>query len=201
MFARPRLVTLLRGMIVMSALVVGGLFFDRSRPQPRQFGAPSPFSYGIRADTLVSWNEVLVTYIGDPHCQVCSSREFKNVLAESMEALGLEAARTNLDVRTVGVALSGSAEVATAFLAESGEWDEISIGNGWFNTHVQSSVWEGGALAMTPLLVITPQVVSRAPSGEMMFQSGGRTITRAGMNEIRQMMTSPSVLHLFAVDQ
>ena len=179
----------MKGTAVLSAIVVAGLLVQRhagpfGRTEPPDFTAAEGTN---RADTTLTWRELVLTYVGDPGCAVCTRPSFKEVLRQKLTLIRDEATRRGVRVRAIGVAMSGDLDAGLGLLRSSGEWEEVSLGGGWYNSHVERRVWEALSPPLTPQLIAAPRAVWRSPSGDLLFAPLSRPVSFLGAARIAEL--------------
>ncbi|HSG46259.1 MAG TPA: hypothetical protein VLA43_00465 [Longimicrobiales bacterium] len=179
--------TPLRLIILVSAGVVAILLAQRFVASPPTIPESSLEPRREPTAEIEDWEQVTVTYFGDPYCQGCSDDGFKAELRATLSRLEETIKEQGRTFRAVGVSLSGPPRVALDFLESSGQWDEISIGGGWLNTKVADMIWASGLPPLTPTLVLRSETVSRSPSGDILVSPSNvqrSTVTFSGRVEV-----------------
>ena len=85
--------------------------------------------------------ELVLVYIGAPSCGACADPEFKAVLSQFKHTLADIARAERRKLRTIGVSNDWEVDLGLQFLQDSGPWDELVVGNNWYNSAVIEHIW------------------------------------------------------------
>ena len=85
--------------------------------------------------------ELVLLYLGSSTCGFCIEPQYKALLIEAKERLAPLALARHMKMRTIGVSIDWSISEGIAFLEDAGEWNEIVVGNNWYNSAVIEHVW------------------------------------------------------------
>jgi hypothetical protein len=85
--------------------------------------------------------ELVLVYIGARSCGFCNDPEFKVVLSRFKLAIAGLAQVERRKLRTIGVSNDWDVEVGLQFLRDCGPWDEVVVGNNWYNSAIIEHVW------------------------------------------------------------
>jgi hypothetical protein len=86
-------------------------------------------------------HELVLIYFGSSWCSPCVDPEFKAALTRLKSVVAELARSEHRTFRSVGVSVDWDVEAGLRFLNESGPWDEVNIGNNWYNSSVIEHFW------------------------------------------------------------
>ena len=85
--------------------------------------------------------ELVLVYIGGYSCGFCNDPEFKAVLSRFKLAIAELAQAEHRKLRTIGVSNDWDVDAGLQFLRDCGPWNELVVGNNWYNSAVIEHVW------------------------------------------------------------
>ncbi len=85
--------------------------------------------------------ELVLVYIGAASCGPCNDPEFKAVLSRFKNTLAALARAEHRKLRSIGVSTDWDVDSGLQFLRDSGAWDEMVVGNNWYNSAVIEHIW------------------------------------------------------------
>lgn len=163
---------------VAAAAVLGALAL---RIIPLQT-ASNPGSRG----KLESGLDTLVILIVSSACPACRQEPLATRVRRAHKSV---AARSDDQVRFIGVAAEWDVTAGLALLDEFGPFDELSVGSSWANSLVLQHVWaDSAAVGAVPQLVVVERVMRVTEGAEPFLQvTSQQTIHRAlGMQSIAE---------------
>jgi hypothetical protein len=89
--------------------------------------------YRPNYDSTREGREVVAVYIGARWCGPCQEKPLKQAVDRMKLLLAEQAESKGRPFSIIGVATDASVKDGLAFLAECGEFDEVSVGKGWHN--------------------------------------------------------------------
>ena len=98
--------------------------------------------------------QLLAIYFGSKSCGFCSLPELKGALRGAGMRLRAHAAAAGYTFHFVAVAIDWNVPTGLEYLAELGEFDEISVGGNWQNTSVARYLVSGSPRPGVPTLVL-----------------------------------------------
>jgi hypothetical protein len=137
--------------------------------------------------------ELVLVYIGGYSCGACNDPEFKEILSRFKLAIAGLAQAGKRKLRTIGVSSDWDVDRGLQFLRDCGPWDEVVVGNNWYNSAVIEHIWNlpdtNGAI---------PQVIvferSFVMTGRRMVPSPKRYLIRLiGKREVSEWLASGSI--------
>ena len=137
--------------------------------------------------------ELVLVYIGGYSCGACNDPEFKAVLSRFKLAIARLAEAEHRKLRTIGVSSDWDVDAGLRFLRDCGPWNELVVGNNWYNSAVIEHVWNlpdtNGAI---------PQVIvferSFVLTGKRWIPTGKRYLIRLiGKPEVSEWLESASI--------
>jgi hypothetical protein len=99
--------------------------------------------------------ELVLIYFGSSTCSPCIDPGFKVALAR-LKAVVADLARSeHRTFRSIGVSIDWELDAGVKFLSECGPWNEIVVGNNWYNSAVTEHFWnQAGSDAALPQVLI-----------------------------------------------
>jgi hypothetical protein len=85
--------------------------------------------------------EIVLVSIGGASCGPCNDPAFKDVLVRFKRALAKLAEDAHRKLRTIGVSNDWEVDTGIEFLRTTGPWDEIVVGNNWYNSAIIEHFW------------------------------------------------------------
>jgi hypothetical protein len=142
------------GVLAIAILVLGGLASRRALLAADAAQSAMPHLLASRSDPP-SGREVVMVLVGSSTCDAATSPEIPAALDSIRRALSRHTLEQGAAFASVGVALDRDFAAGVGFLARLGEFDEISIGRKWMNSHAVAHMWrDHPGRGATPQIII-----------------------------------------------
>ncbi len=187
MFTRSSILTV--SVLIIGGFSVGQLVRRVSLPIVSvRFRSEVPYNVEQTKGKLRSGHEVVMVFIGSPHCGFCTSPEMAPLVREAAVSLRERAASDDATPVFVGVATSRVPGEGWKFLERILNFDEVVIGRNWLNSELVELVWSSpSAHAATPQIIVYRQnVVAPSENVRASISREAPTIRVTGIGEIRR---------------
>lgn len=183
--AHARWTTTAATLCLFVALTVTLVAVPRARDRG---GALEQSSAGAVGEKMEQGAELVLVYIGSPHCAFSAAPEIPGIVRASQRALGSRSRSWGLKFASVGVSPSTLPEAGLRHLQGIAEFDEISAGRGWdgLASRYLTASPHGGA-AITPQLVVLLRSSTagrrlQAPDEALLLRIAGRDAMERWLN-------------------
>jgi hypothetical protein len=86
-------------------------------------------------------HELVLIYFGASTCGPCVDPEFKAALRRLKTVVADIARSEHRTFRSIGVSIDWELELGLSFLNDSGPWNEVIVGNNWYNSAAIEHFW------------------------------------------------------------
>jgi hypothetical protein len=122
--------------------------------------------YEPNYDSTRAGRELVAVYIGARSCGPCQEKPLKQAVERMKILLTEQAESKGRRFSVIGVATDASVSDGLAFLAECGEFDEVSAGRDLHNSLFSQHVWGvDGRWGVVPQVIVFEQEVSEGSPG------------------------------------
>ena len=137
--------------------------------------------------------ELVLIYIGAHSCGACNDPEFKALISRFKHAIAGLAEAEHRKLRTIGVSSDWDVDAGLQFLRDCGPWNELVVGNNWYNSAVIEHIWN-----LPDTIGAIPQVIvferSFVLTGKRWVPVGKRYLIRLiGKTELNKWFESGSI--------
>jgi len=143
-----------------------------------------------------SGKELLMIYIGSPHCGFSNSDEMLGLVEDAkLQALKV-AQKHNINFAVNGVAISWSPKEGFNHLSKFGYFDEIFLGRSWFNTgaikYIHTELPSGTKGSVPQIVLVMRDVIYKkhASKNEYDVKNQLQVVRYEGLNELKNFAKS-----------
>lgn len=116
------------------------------------------FKYELQSIPQKNTNEIGLYFIGSSDCRFSNDIEMYESVDEIKYLLSIKAQELRMNFNAVGISTDFEVQDGILYLSKFGNFNQISVGNGWNNLAIQKYITEFNLETSTPILLITKKV-------------------------------------------